>query len=154
MLKQRVKASFDKHVFLREPRNQLPLDDERVDDDLRVFSKWLLVVPIVLALVLGFGQAALLWKTEIRTAGTQSKLSAEYSPWEFFPVRSLREGLVDEIQIDNNGQDSARATFEKPIVVTGQDWINARAITTTNFWQESELVPSLPTSSPFTPTPE
>lgn len=154
MLKHRVKASFDKHVFLREPRNQLPLEEERAEEDLRVFSKWLLVVPLVLFLILSFGQLALLIKSEIRVSSSQSKLSAEYSPWEFFSVRRLRDGLIDEIRNDSNGHTNSKAAFEKPIYVTGQDWMNVRTLTNIEVQENLDLLSPTPTSSHFSPTPE
>jgi hypothetical protein len=151
MLKQKIKTSFDKHVFLQEPRNQQPLEEESAVDELRVFSKWLLVVPLVLSLILSFGQLALLQKSEVRSSNSRSRLSAEYSPWEFSPVRALNEGLIDEIRRDHMVGPNSEATFEKPIFVTGQDWLKIRP-STEEIEEKIDISHPIPTTSPFSPS--
>jgi hypothetical protein len=153
MLKQKIKTSFDKHVFLREPRNQRPLEDVSAVDELRVFSKWLLVVPLVLSLILSFGQLALLLKSEFHTSSSRSSLSAEYGPWEFFPVHGVSDGLIDDIRRDNIVNPSTGEMFEKPIIVTGQDWLKERSGAAAIEENLDILHPS-PTPSPISLRPE
>jgi hypothetical protein len=141
MSKQLVKSRFDGRIFLRGPSNQIPPQEESALEQLRTFSQWLLISPVVLALIFGVGQLALLFKTEIQFASSNSSHSAEYSPWEFVPVRALRDGIVDEIRNDFVEKVDIGGTFYDPILELDQVWL------------EGSSGPIIPSTGPLVPSP-
>lgn len=100
MLKHRSKVKFDKRIFLQGPRNRVPFQEESALEQLRTFSQGLLIVPIVIALLFGSGHLALILNSNIPIDKAYSSLSAEYGPWVYFPVRALRDGIINEVKLD------------------------------------------------------
>ena len=123
MSKQLVKSRFDSRIFFRGPRNQLPTQEESALEQLRTFSRWLLVVPLVLTLIFSIGQLAMHLNAGIQLTRTNSSLSAEYSPWEFVPVRALRDDIIYEIQYDLAMNALNSASFQKPIQNFEHEWL-------------------------------
>lgn len=69
-------------------------------DDLLGFSRWLLVLPIVLVVLFACGQIASLRQPVVAAADTRSKLSADYSPWGFASFAPVDIEIISQIRGD------------------------------------------------------
>jgi hypothetical protein len=103
------------------------------------------VVPFVLTLIFSIGQLALLLTTDFRIAGSNSNLSAEYGPWEFVPIRALREEIIDDIRIDLTENAALGESILEPIVKSDRDWLEVLS--------NPVAIDALPTITPPISTP-
>ncbi len=141
MLKHRSKIKFDKRIFLQGPRNQVPVQEESALEQLRTFSQGLLIVPIVIALLFGSGHLALIFNTDIPIDRTNSSLFANYGPWFYFPVRALRDGIINEVKLDFIEKTDIGEVFHEPVPESGRTWL------------EEPSGPIIPSTGPVVPTP-
>ena len=76
------KVTLDDQVFLDRLREGIPPEVEEGDslEQLREFSQWLLVVPLIMLIIFGCGQLALFTTTAAALAESPSSLVAEYGP--------------------------------------------------------------------------
>ncbi len=74
------KVTLDDQVFLDRLREGIPPEVEEGDslEQLREFSQWLLVVPLIMLIIFGCGQLALFTTTAAALAESPSSLVAEY----------------------------------------------------------------------------
>lgn len=122
-VKAAVKTRFDSRIFLGGPRNQVPLQEESSLEQLRTFSQWLLVVPVVMFLLFGCGQLAVIIHANIQFQISESSISAQYGPWQYLSVGPVRSDIIGQIQIDLADDADVGETFEQPVSEPDQDWI-------------------------------
>ena len=140
-VKAAVKTRFDSRIFLGGSRNQVPLQEESSLAQLRTFSQGLLIVPIVIALLFGSGHLALILNSNIPIDKAYSSLSAEYGPWVYFPVRALRDGIINEVKLDFIEKTDIGEVFHEPVPESGRTWL------------EEPSGPIIPSTGPVVPTP-
>lgn len=146
MLGQRSKVSLDRQIFFEGPRNSFPFQEQSSLEQLRTFSQWLLMVPVVMFLLFGCGQLALIIHANIQFQISESSLSAQYGPWEYLSVGRVGSDIIEQIRIDLADDVDVGETFEQPISEPGQDWIEETV--------SPVVVVALPTLMLATPTPE
>ena len=144
MPKERTKVRFDKRIFSERSRNQLPPQQENPLDQMRALSQWLLVVPIIMAVIFGCGQLALFSNTRLAFADSPSSLAAAYDQWAYLPVLAVRDDIIAEIRSDFEGLIEIRETFEQPENKPEFAWVPED--------QSPVLVAALPTILPHSPT--
>lgn len=144
MLGQRSKVSLDRQIFFEGPRNSFPLQEASALAQLRTLSQWLLIVPIVVFLLFGCGQLALIIHANIQFQVSESSLSAQYGPWEYLSVGPVRSDIIAEIQIDLADDVDVGETFEQPVSEPDQEWIEETV--------SPVVVVALPTLMHATPT--
>lgn len=113
------------HQFIDRLREGLPPEVEEEDslEQLREFSQWLLVVPLIMVILLGCGQLALFTTSEVALAHTSSALSAEYGPWSNLEIRGFRGGIIEEIKLDGIATENSNDIYNDPVEVSS-DWID------------------------------
>src|SRR5574341_129974 len=74
-------------------------------DQLQGLAGWLFIVPIVLAILFGCGQLALTGGAPAARLDTRSKLTADYSPWEYVIIPPVSTAIIQEVL-----RDEAHAT--------------------------------------------
>jgi hypothetical protein len=94
--------------------------ENRVIDRLRksvvALTRWLMVIPAILLILLGCGQAGIASAKIPSSADTRSRMRADYSPWPFFVVKPLNPAVYEVIQADV-GDEMAMAS-----PVAGEFW--------------------------------
>lgn len=105
-------------------REQIPEQEEQKNalDQLREFSQWLLIVPIVIILLFGCGQLGLFTTSKVAYADTSSALDAEYGPWPFLAVHAVRPEIIEEIQLDQEDDPEAGEIFHAPLAYDSE-WL-------------------------------
>jgi len=104
------------------------------------------MVPVVMFLLFGCGQLALIIHANIQFQISESNLSAQYGPWEYLSVGPVRSDIIAEIQIDLADDVDVGETFEQPVSEADQDWIEETV--------SPVVVVALPTLMLATSTPE
>src|SRR3990172_858045 len=74
-------------------------------DQLQGLASWLFIVPIVLAILFGCGQLALTGGAPAARLDTRSKLTADYSAWEYVIIPPVSTDIIQEVL-----RDQARET--------------------------------------------
>lgn len=144
MTKQRSKVRFDRRIFAERPRNQLPPPEENSFEQLRALSQWLLLAPVLMFLIFGSGQLALLSNPKIAFADTPSDLRAEYGQWGFLQVHSVKKEIITEIRRDFKGIKEVGEAFSEPVEALHLAWIEEPS--------SPLIVAALPTILPVEPT--
>lgn len=80
--------------------------------------RWLLIGPVVLLILLGCGQLALLGAARASAPSIRSMLAADYRPWSPAKFRPVDPAIIDEVRRD---EGRAGAVGDEP-VVRGQVW--------------------------------
>ncbi len=113
------------HQFIDRLREGIPPEVEEEDslEQLREFSQWLLVVPLIMVILLGCGQLALFTTSEVALAHTSSALSAEYGPWLILEIRGFRGEIIEEIKLDGIATENSNDIYNDPVEVSS-DWID------------------------------
>lgn len=135
-------ATVDNQVIIDRLRENIP-PEEKTDDpleQLREFSQWLLIVPIIMIILFGCGQLALFTTSEAALASTNSGLSAEYGPWPYMEINRFRDDILDEIKSDGRSYQISNDTYNDPVDV-GTPWV------------DGELPPIVIADAPEDPTP-
>jgi len=111
-------------AFIEKLREQIPEEEEQRDalTQLREFSQWLLVVPLVIILLFGCGQLGLFTTSKVAYADTSSSLDAEYGPWPFLAVRAIRPEIVAEIKLDQEDTSQSDQVFNDPLAYNSE-WL-------------------------------
>ena len=110
--------------FIERMREQIPEEEEQKNalEQLREFSQWLLIVPIVIILLFGCGSLGLFTTSKVAYADTSSSLDAEYGPWPFLAVRAVRPEIIEEIQLDQEDDPDADQIFRDPLAYNSE-WL-------------------------------
>lgn len=61
---------------------------------------WFLCIPLVLLVILFCGQTALFGKLTANGAETQTRLAADYAPWDKLSIGFIEKGIISEIRSD------------------------------------------------------
>ncbi len=80
---------------------------------LRGLAGWLIIVPVVLLILFGCGQLALVGGASPTRTDTRSRLVAEYNAWEYVVIPAVNPDIIDEIL-----RDDAREVTGTPAVST------------------------------------
>jgi hypothetical protein len=78
---------------------------------LLVLSKWLLIIPVVMLLLFSCGQIGILTSRKIAKANTQTNMEADYGPWSYVLVYSLKPEIIEEIIRDKPMEDGEGGTI-------------------------------------------
>jgi hypothetical protein len=116
---------LDDNLFIDRLRENIPPEVEEEDplEQLREFSQWLLVVPVIMLILLGCGQLALFTTSETALAETNSNLTAEYGPWPYLQINSFRGDIVDAIKMDGKSIEISNDTYNDPVDVSSE-WVD------------------------------
>jgi len=87
-------------------------------DQLQGLAGWLIIVPIVLAILFGCGQLALLGGAPARRLDTSSKLTADYAAWEYVIIPPVSTAIVQEALRDQARETPGAEPAEITPVVT------------------------------------
>jgi hypothetical protein len=152
---------LDNDAFIDNLRSNIPPEPEVISplDQLREFSQWLLIVPLVMVLLFGCGQLALFTTSTTAYADTRSALEAEYAPWPFLSIRAIRPEIVEEIKLDQESESDPGEVFSLP-ATPDDEWVVEPLPTevvvaqapTEDIPPTSEPGGSLPTATSYVPT--
>lgn len=81
---------------------------------LRDLSRWATVFAIVTIIIFGCAQLGLLIRFSLGFTEAGSKLSAEYGPWQYTLIHSIRPEIIQEIMSDQKDSGDQGSTFEEP----------------------------------------
>ena len=111
---------MDDNLFIDRLRENIPPEEEAEDPllQLREFSQWLLIVPLVMVILFGCGQLAIFTTSEAALANTNSNLSAEYGPWPYLEISGFRGEIIDAIKMDGVGTEISNDTYNDPVEVS------------------------------------
>lgn len=125
-----VITRLDDKQFIDRLREGIPLEVAEPDPfyQLREFSQMLLTFPVVILILFGCSQLALLTSSGIALAESDSNLSAEYGLWQYLPITGFRSEIVEEIRLDRENYENKHESYNDPVTV---------ALT----WVEEELPP-------------
>jgi len=82
-------------------------DRNRGEEQLRTFAKWLLLVPLVMLLVFGCSQLALITGGRLNLAAMASRAAKGYGPWDYLPLRALRRDILAQLRLDKGAEASS-----------------------------------------------
>lgn len=135
------RVTLDDQIFLSRLREGIPpeVQEEGSLDQLREFSQWLLIVPLIMLIIFGCGQLALVTTPAAAVTESGSSLTAEYGPWSYVPIRSVSGEIVNAIRLDLGRDENSADVYNDPVEVMSE-------------WVEGELPPviiaQLPTGEP------
>ena len=81
--------------------NQSP-DKQRIPTHLKNLARWIVLVPVVLLILFGCGQFALVSAQQPSVEGPLTKMQADYRAWSFTEFQPLTAGIMDEILKDRS----------------------------------------------------
>jgi len=115
-----VIATLDDKQFIDRLREGIPLEVAESDPfyQLREFSQMLLIFPVVILILFGCSQLALLTSPGIALAESDSHLSAEYGPWHYLPITGFRSEIVEEIRLDRENNENTHESYNDPVEVS------------------------------------
>jgi len=119
------KVTLEDQVFLDRLREGIPPEVQEEDslEQLREFSQWLLVVPLIMVIIFGCGQLALFTTTAAALAESPSSLVAEYGPWSYVPIRGISGEIVNAIRQDIGRDEHSADIYSDPVEVAS-DWVD------------------------------
>ncbi len=74
--------------------------EEKGEEQLRAFAQWLLVVPLVMVMLLGCGQLALVTANHLRFPALAVSAAEGYGPWDYLPLKAVRDDILAELGLD------------------------------------------------------
>lgn len=99
--------------------NQSP-DKQRIPTHLKNLARWIVLVPVVLLILFGCGQFALVSAQRPSVEGPLTKMQADYRAWSFTEFQPLTAGIIDEILEDRSRYaDGAPPSI---VVISGPVW--------------------------------
>ncbi|MCK5645940.1 MAG: hypothetical protein KAH97_04125, partial [Anaerolineales bacterium] len=115
---------MDDKQFIDRLREGIPLEVAESDPfyQLREFSQMLLVFPVVVLILFGCSQLALLTSSSIALAESDSNLSAEYGPWQYLPITGFRSEIIEEIRLDRENYENTDENYNDPVEVSST-WV-------------------------------
>jgi hypothetical protein len=116
---------------------------------LRELAGWLIIVPVVLLILFGCGQLALLRQPPVTYADTRSQLSADYHPWTPVVFAAVSTEIVSEI-LQDYGQDP---TDPQIIVTASPFWPTQVGGTPIAFIPTKTATPTVLPTATHTPVP-
>ncbi len=122
--------------------NQAP-DKQPIQTHLKNLASWIVLVPVVLLILFGCGQFALVSAQQPSVEGPLTKMQADYQFWSFTEFQPLTDGIMDEIL-----KDRSRYAYGAPpsiVIVSGPVWPTQQAV------QQKTPLPPAPTAQ-TTPT--
>ena len=125
-----VITRLDDKQFIDRLREGIPQEVEEFDPfyQLREFSQLLLIFPVVILIIFGCSQLALLTSSGIAMAESNSNLSAEYGPWQYLLITGFRSEIIEEIRLDRENYEITYESYNDPVEVSST-------------WVEDELPP-------------
>ena len=95
-----INANLDNRAYL-EVIDRYPQPHNKSTIDLLLgLSNWLLLLPLVIALIFSSAHLGLLIRYNFAYASTQANASAEYGPWSYMLINSIRSEIIKEIRFD------------------------------------------------------
>ncbi len=118
------------YQFIDRLREGIPPEVEEGDslEQLREFSQWMLIVPLIMLIIFGCGQLALVTTPAAAVTESGSSLIAEYGPWSYVPIRSVSGEIVNAIRQDLGRDENSADVYNDPVEVMSE-------------WVEGELPP-------------
>jgi hypothetical protein len=117
--------------------NQSP-DRQLLPTHLKNLARWIVLVPVVLVILFGCGQFALVSAQQPSVEGPLTKMQANYRAWSFTEFQPLADGIMDEIL-----KDRSRYAYGAPpsiVLVSGPVWPTQKA------GQQETPLPPAPTA--------
>lgn len=104
--------------------NQSP-DKQLIPTHLKNLARWIVLVPVVLLILFGCGQFALVSAQQPSVEGPLTNMQADYQAWSFTEFQPLTAGILDEIM-----KDRSRYAYGAPpsiVLVSGPVWPTQQA---------------------------
>jgi hypothetical protein len=100
-------------------------DQHKMTDHLKNLARWIVLVPVVLLVLFGCGQFALVSAQSPGVQGPLTKMQADYRAWDFTEFKPVAEGIMDEIL-----KDRSRYAYGAPpsiVLSSGAVWPTQQA---------------------------
>jgi hypothetical protein len=79
-------------------------------DRLRTLSQWLLIFPVVMLLLFSCGQIGIITSRKIAESNIQSNITADYGPWSYVLIHSVKPEIIEDIFRDRQNEDGENGT--------------------------------------------
>jgi hypothetical protein len=110
---------------------------------LRTLSQWLLIFPIVMLVLFACGQIGILTSHKIAESNTLTNMEADYGPWSYVLIHSLKPEIIDEIIRDKPKEDGEGGA----ILSTSEghvSWVDSTPNTSTTPSLSPTITPTIP----------
>jgi hypothetical protein len=156
-----VSIGLDNQAILDSLNNPPQANKDSVIDLVRDFSNWLLIFPFVIALIFLSAHLGLLIRYHFAFPNTPVDLTAEYGPWSYMLIHTIRPEIIKDIRFDRANE--SKSVFQDPETITSS-WVgggttkDSKSIPPTHTpaptGHDVTHQPSEPTATPtMTPTP-
>jgi len=136
-------------------------EEKTPEEQLRSLAQVLLIVPLIMIVLFGVGQLALLGSARIAPGETTSELSADYAPWSYLPIKAVGAGLLEELVQDADAEIHIGMAGLDPLDAYGTPWLEeTTGVGTsggtpegTQTWFPGSEIPDATTAVPTTQRP-
>jgi hypothetical protein len=149
-----MKRHYDRQpLWNRNKRRPTYSESQSQLERLRVLSQWLMIIPFVMLILFSCGQIGILTSRKIAEANTQSNMEADYGPWSYVLIHSVKPEIIEEIVRDRPPDEGEGGSIPYRSENEGV-WINPPTNPTiiVDILPSNTVPPASPDSYPSTPS--